>query len=104
MTKQDNFINSGILWLWQEYGITYRPIVAIVVVMAMNENLSLADALKWWAEWEAKDKSFAWPASRWRSEICYRLLKVGQEPPGGLAAWFEARAKEVRDIANRVYS
>lgn len=104
MTKQDNFINSGIVWLWQEFGITYRPIVAITVVMAMDENLSFAKALRWWAEWEAKDKCFAWPATRWRSEICFRLLVKRIDVAGGLERWFEARAKEVREYANGVCS
>jgi hypothetical protein len=97
-------IDIAIRYLWTAYGLTYRPIVAIVAVMAQDEKRSFEDALEWWAQYEAEGKPYAWPASRWRSEICYRLLKVGQEAPGGLAAWFEARAKEVRDIANRVHS
>lgn len=101
---EDKCIDVSIRYLWMAYGLTYRPIVAIVAVMAQNEKRSFEDTLKWWAQYEADGKPYAWPASRWRSEICYRLLKVGQEPPGGLAAWFEARAKEVRDIANRVHS
>lgn len=101
---EDKYIECAIRYLWMSYGMTYRPINAILAVMAADEKRSFESALEWWALWEAEGKPFAWPASRWRSEICYRLLKAGQEAPGGLAAWFEARAKEVRDIANRVCS
>lgn len=100
----DRIAEAAIRLLWKEYHITYRPIVSIVAVMAMDEARSLEDALQWWADFEAIGKSFTWPASRWRSNICYRLLKVGQDAPGGLELWFKARAKEVRDIANRVHS
>ena len=99
---EDKYIDTAIRHLWMSYGLTYRPIVAIVAVMAADEKRSLEAALEWWAEWEAEGKPYAWPAARWRSEICYRLLKVGQEAPGGLSGWFEARAKEVREIADRV--
>lgn len=101
---EDKYIECAIRYLWMSYGMTYRPIYAILAVMAADERRSFESALEWWARWEAEGKPFAWPASRWRSEICYRLLKAGQEAPGGLAAWFEARAKEVRDIANRICS
>lgn len=97
---EDRCIAEAYRHLWVSYKLTYRPIVAIVAAMAMDEKRSFEAALEAWAEWEADGKPYAWPASRWRSEICYRLLKVGQEAPGGLAAWFEARAKEVRQIAN----
>lgn len=100
----EKYIECAIRYLWMSYGMTYRPIIAILAVMAADEKRSFESALQWWALWEAEGKPFAWPASRWRSEICYRLLKAGQEAPGGLAAWFEARAKEVRDIANRICS
>lgn len=101
---ENRYINTAIRYLWMSYGLTYRPIVAITAVMAMDEKQSFESALEMWAEWEAEGKPYAWPASRWRSEICYRLLKVGQDAPGGLAPWFEARAKEVRDIANGICS
>lgn len=97
-------ITTAIRHLRDSYGISYRPIVAIVSAMALNEKRSFELGLNLWAEWKAEGKPHAWPASRWRSEICYRLLKVGQTAPGGLEAWFEDRAKEVREIANRVYS
>lgn len=100
--EKEIIIDAAILHLWEAYGLTFRPIVAIVAVMAMDEKRSFEDTLQWWAEWEAQGKSYVWPAARWRSEICYRLLKAGQEAPGGLGAWFEARAKEVRDIANGI--
>ena len=101
---EGDVINAAIRHLWEAHGLTYRPIVAITAVMAMDEKRSFESAVRWWAEYEAEGKPYAWPASRWRSEICYRLLKVGEEAPGGLPHWFEARAKEVREIANRVCS
>ena len=102
--EKDRVIDAAIHHLWIAYRLNYRPIVAIVAVMAMDEKRSFESALRWWAEYEAEGKPYAWPASRWRGEICYRLLKAGQEAPGGLSGWFEARAKEVREIANRVCS
>jgi hypothetical protein len=95
-----DYIDIAIRYLWAAFGLTYRPIVAIVAVMAEDEKRSFEEALEWWAQYEAEGKPYAWPASRWRSEICYRLLKVGQEAPGGLAAWMQARTEEVRRIAN----
>ncbi len=98
----DRIVETAIRLLWKKYHITYRPIVSIVAVMAMDETRSLDDALQWWTDFEAIGKAFSWPASRWRSNICYRLLKVGQDAPGGLEPWFKARAKEVREIADGV--
>lgn len=99
---EDRIVETAIRHLWKDYRITYRPIISIVAVMAMDEARRLDDALQWWADFEAVGKPFAWPATRWRSNICYRLLKVGQEAPGGLEQWFKDRAREVREIADGV--
>lgn len=88
--------------LWQEYRITYRPIIEIVAEMAMDMVLGYEDALNEWATAEALETPYAcWPASRWHSEICYRLLKAGCEVTGGVAAWMKARAEEVRRLADQ---
>lgn len=92
--------SAAIMHLWQEYGITYEPIVEIVTELALDRSLRYREALEDWAEAKAEEDAFAWPASRWHSEICYRLLKVEAKVEGGAAAWIEARAKEVRAIAD----
>jgi len=91
--------------LLQRHRITYKPIVTIVYDMALDSSRSYEAALKDWAatqcgppEQPIAGKRYSWPASRWHSEICYRLLKAGEECPGGVAAWFEAEAKEVRQL------
>ena len=93
-------IAAARLHLWAAFRITYPAIVSIVAAMATDDTMDFGEALAAWAgSWSEADGS-GWSAARWRSEICYRLLKAGQEAPGGLAAWFEARAKEVRQLAN----
>ena len=57
-------IDIAIRYLWTAYGLTYRPIVAIVAVMAEDEKRIFEDALEWWAQYEAEGKPYAWPASR----------------------------------------
>lgn len=97
---------AAIRHLWQRHRITYKPIVTIVFDMALDSSRSYEAALEDWAatqcgppEQPIAGKRYSWPASRWHSEICYRLLKAGEECPGGVAAWFKAEAKEVRQLA-----
>ena len=52
-------IDIAIRYLWTAYGLTYRPIVAIVAVMAQDEKRSFEDALEWWAQYEAEGKPYA---------------------------------------------
>lgn len=104
MHRRRLIANAAIMHLWQKFRITYRPIVAIVADMAAD-GVSFEEALEAWAEGEAIESVYGcWPASRWRSEICYRILKGDGEVPGSLEAWFEARVEEVRAIADGVRS
>lgn len=103
MERRENVEDAATLHLWQRYRVTYRPIVQIVAEMALDRSLRYAEALEDWATAKALETPYGcWPSTRWHSEICYRLLKAGDECPGGAAAWMEARAKEVREIADRV--
>ena len=89
--------------LWKVHGITYHPIIQIVCEMALDRSLGYDEALEEWAATELDGANFGcWPASRWHSEICYRLLKTGREITGSVADWMEERAKEVRAIADGV--
>lgn len=100
----DKYTTAAVRHLWTAHGIAYKPIIAIVAAMAEDEELSFENALQWWAEWKAQGESYAWPATRWKSEIAYRLLKVNAKCSGGIGLWMDARAREVREIANRVCS
>lgn len=103
MERREIVEDAAVLHLWQAHGITYRPIVQIVAEMALDRSLRYAEALEDWAQAKALETPCGcWPSSRWHSEICYRLLKVDARVEGGAAAWMEARAKEVRAIADRV--
>lgn len=93
---------AAVMHLWQKHGITYVPIVEIITEMALDRSLRYQEALEDWATAKAEEDFFPWPSSRWHSEICYRLLKVDARVEGGAAAWMEARAKEVRAIADGV--
>lgn len=90
--------------LWQQHGISYVPIVEIVTEMALDRSLHYQEALEDWTKAKAEAEAFSWTSTRWHSEICYRLLKVDARIEGGAAAWMEARAKEVREIADGVRS
>lgn len=103
MERREIVEDAAVLHLWQAHGITYRPIVQIVAEMALDRSLRYAEALEDWAKAKALETPCGcWPSSRWHSEICYRLLKVDARVEGGAAAWMEARAKEVRAIADGV--
>lgn len=104
MSTRRKIANAAINHLWGKFSITYRPIVAIVAQMA-TEDISFEEALEAWTEGEAIETIYGcWPPSRWRSEICYRILKGDGEAPGSLEAWFNARVEEVRAIANGIRS
>lgn len=90
---------AAIRHLWQRHRITYKPIVTLVYDMALDSSRSYEAALEDWAATQTVGGAWYWPASCWHSEICYRLLKAGEECPGGVAAWFETEAKEVRQLA-----
>lgn len=93
---------AAVQHLWEAHRITYRPIVMVVFAMALYEGKSYEEALEDWADYEQVDEGHHWPASRWHSEICYRLLKAGAEAAGGVPDWMQQRAKEVRELADRV--
>lgn len=95
---------AAVRHLWQEHGITYRPIVMVVFGMACAPDTTYWEVLEIWAQYVAECDGFpAWPASRWHSEICYKLLKAGYAGPSA-EAWMKDRAREVREIANGIYA
>ena len=100
----DKYAAAAVRHLWTAHSIAYKPIIAIVAVMAEDEKLSFETALQWWTEWKAQGEAYAWPSTRWKSEIAYRLLKVNAKCSGGIGPWMDARAREVREIANRIHS
>lgn len=98
---------AAVQHLWQAHRITYRPIVMVVFGMALDERRTYEQVLQDWADYEQMGENHhRWPASRWHSEICYRLLKAEAEIPGGvlggIPAWMQQRAKEVRELADRI--
>ena len=92
---------AAVRHLWQSHRITYRPIVMVVFAMALDERRSYEHVLQEWAEYEQIEGGY-WPASRWHSEICYRLLKAGVDAKGDAAAWMQQQAKEVRQLADGI--
>ena len=105
MERREIVEDAAVLHLWKAHGITYRPIVQIIAEMALDRSLRYAEALEEWVTAKALETPYGcWPATRWNSEIGYRLLKANAKCGGGIGPWMEARAKEVRDIANRVHS
>lgn len=91
---------TAVRHLWQEHHITYRPIVMVVFGMALDLNRSYDQVLQDWADYEDVYGS-KWSASRWHSEICYWLLQAGVETDS-VKDWMQERAKEVRQLADRV--
>lgn len=105
-TKEDimreaRIARAAVQHLWQAHRITYRPIVMVVFGMALDERRTYDQVLQDWADYEQVDEGHHWPASRWHSEICYRLLKAGADTDSA-AAWMQQRAKEVRELADRI--
>lgn len=92
---------AAVQHLWQAHRITYRPIVMVVFGMALDERRTYEQVLQDWADYEQVDEGHHWPACRWHSEICYRLLKAGVDTDSA-AAWMQQRAKEVRELADRI--
>lgn len=87
--------------LWEKYRITYRPIVMVVHAMALDEKRTYRQVLQDWAEYEEVQEGHHWPASRWHSEICYRLLKAGADTDS-VPDWMQRAAEEVRELADRI--
>ena len=77
-------------------GLNYRPAVMILYCMAA-EGYDYRHCLE---EWAAYEDTPTWTPDRWHSEMCYMLLKSKAEVVGGVAAWFEEQAKEVRRLAH----
>ena len=103
MERREIVADAARRHLWRAFGITYKPIVEVVAEMALDRSLRYWEALEEWATVKALETPCGcWPATRWHSEICYRLLKVDAKVDGGAAAWIEARAKEVRAIADGI--
>lgn len=80
-------------------GANRRPVTMIVFDMAVSPGKPYKDSLLDWAAYEDEPM---WTAHRWHTEICFWLLKDGQEVPDGVAAWFEEQAREVRRLADGV--
>lgn len=91
---------ASVRHLWEAHRITYRPIVMVVHAMALDEGRTYEQVLQDWAAYEKVGGSY-WPASRWHSEICYRLLKAGVELDD-VKDWMQQQAKEVRELANGI--
>lgn len=92
---------AAVQHLWQAHRITYRPIVMVVHAMALDERRTYRQVLQDWAEYEEVKEGHHWSASRWHSEICYRLLRAGAEPER-VSDWMKQQAKEVRELADRI--
>ena len=105
-TKEDvmreaRMSRAAVRHLWEKSKITYRPIVMVVFAMALDDRRTYEQVLQDWADYEQIDEGHRWPASRWNSEICYRLLKAGVDTKN-VAAWMRQQAREVRELANRI--
>ena len=97
-----------IRYLYEDHNITYRPVVIIIATMAMIDDLEYWDALDEWSRkgYKIMDQpSLDWMTkTQWHAEFCYRVLKSGAVVEAGVDKWFEDRAKEVRELANRIFA
>lgn len=101
--KEAATARASVRHLWEAHRITYRPIVMVVFGMALDERRTYRQVLQDWADYEEVKEGLHWSATRWHSEICYRLLKAGVEPER-VSDWMKQQAKEVRELADRVSS
>jgi hypothetical protein len=94
--------------LYANHNITYRPIVIVVATMAWDPDLKYWDALDEWSRRGYKimnQPTLDWMGkTQWHAEFCYRVLKSGAVVEAGVDKWFEDRAKEVRELANRIHA
>ena len=94
--------------LYEEFKITYKPIVYIAALMAADVELDYYDALEAWSRMAHKvlrQPSLEWmDVVQWNADLGYHILKAGAEPEDGLKKWFEDQAEEVRMLADRIYS
>ena len=93
-------ITAAARYLRDVHGITFLPIVAIVYGMASAPGERYHKILWYWSVYDYKiagyPKAGPW---WWHNEMCRQLLKAGADTSEGTEHWFEARAKEVRDLA-----
>lgn len=101
--REERLFRAATQHLWQCRRITYRPIVMIVFGMALDERRTYEQVLRDWAEYEQVSECHHWPARRWHSEICYRLLKANADTHC-VSAWMQQQAKEVRELADRIFA
>ena len=98
------WVRLAVRHLYEEFNITFKPIVYLVAVMAAFPEMDYWDVLIEWSRHAHKilrQPSLEWMNSiQWHSELCYRVMKSGAEPEAGLEKWFEDRAKEVRELAD----
>lgn len=78
------------------HGVSYGPAVMVLFDMALK-GCGYREAVDDWAGFKE-----TWTASRWHSEICYRLLKAGIEERA--ANWFAERCEEVVRLADGVFA
>lgn len=94
-------IRESVRHLKEVHGVTYFPIIAIVYAMAVAPEAGYHNTLWSWSLYDHKIAGY--PAAEawwWHNEICRHLLKAGADVSEGTAQWFEARAKEVRELEN----
>lgn len=99
----DYLFEGAVRIMWQEYGLTYFPIVAITFAMAMAPGLTFEEVLEIWCDEGCE--LFDWPRDepqRVRALICAKLLARQHDYPDGIEKWFDQRAEEVRKYADRV--
>lgn len=77
-----------------KYGVAYRTAIMVLFDMALK-GCGYREAVDDWTAYKE-----TWPASRWHSEICYRLLEAGIEDR--TANWFAERREEVVRLADGV--
>ena len=100
----DSLFEGAVRIMWQEYELTYFPIVAIVFGMALAPGLTFEEVMETWCDEGCE--LFDWPREdppRMRSTICAKLLEKWHDYPEGVDKWFEKRAEEVRTYADRVH-
>ena len=99
----DYLFEGAVRIMWQDYGLTYFPIVAIVFGMAIAPGLTFEEVLDAWCSEGCE--LFDWPqidSPQMRAMICAKLLAKLYDYPEGIDKWFEKRAEEVRKYADRV--
>lgn len=99
--REARIARAAARYLWEKHQISHRPIIMVVFAMALDEKRTYRQVLKEWAAYEEVKEGHHWTATRWHSEICYRLLKAGAEPER-VSDWMRQAAEEVRKLADGI--